>query len=93
MYIQALADASDVRSMAHGFYEPRLVHCKQSAYLLHGSLILVQVKYKRGHCASMYDQLPRRSTSSETTTVCACTDNFMPLLRRFPIRAPHENGD
>lgn len=42
--------AAAARTMAYRFYEPRLVqHCKQSAYLLHGSLILVQVKYKRGH--------------------------------------------
>lgn len=47
---------SATRTMAYRFYEPRLVqHCKQSAYLLHGSLILVRVKYKRGHRASTTD--------------------------------------
>lgn len=48
--------APAARTMPYRFYEPRLVqHCKQSAYLFHGSLIPVQVKYKHDGVSCIYD--------------------------------------
>lgn len=60
--------AAAERTMLYGFYEPRLVqhwsvHRKQSAYLLRGSLILVQVKYKRDHRKSAANRLPTSGSS------------------------------
>lgn len=86
----AAAAAAVAFTMAYGFYEPRLVqhrpvHRKQSAYLLHGSLILVRVKYKHGHRAS---------------TTCVASLRFSPLPSaaiglHLPIGSPwsHWNYD
>lgn len=87
--------APAARTMAYRFYEPRLVqHCKQSAYLFHGSLILVQVKYKhdggivhlRPRCRLVVSLWPRRNYN-----IYARIDNFIYPYHSPDTDSPHQN--
>lgn len=72
--------------MSRDAYNTGPLHRKQSAYLLHGSLILVQVKYNRPPSARPRPRLAYGDSKvAENYGVYACTDNFMPRYARSII--------